>query len=505
MRASSLNIKFQEASLDHRGYVLQWLEEPHVKEFWDNSPEHREDILLFMKGRKEPSPYWDGIFDYWIGLINDEPYCLLMTSEILLSQSDLPAVWRTHLSKVGRTYSIDFMIGNRKYLGHGLGGPTLEDFTQFIREAVDPSIDTFFIDPADSNPRAKHVYEKGGFKRVATFYRDFQDEKNVKHYLMVKNFETLKALPAPTGPYRIGTVKYDLVDIYRKELEFTEGRLIPIQIYFPMDRGVHTLDQKIFEERAPGPWGPLHVLVHSHIADLSLLAGDQHPVIFLNHASAVAMTDYAFLAEDLSSHGYVVISIQHDLRSDKEEPSFWQGSSCSRNAKVVDNLLYVFEWLKTTQATFFSRKLDLNRIGFIGHSLGANSLLLWANRTIDSFYPDTRPALLSRIDQKNVRECLILLDATRFSSSFSNRYPLFFLFSEERDEYHKNTGCYDEMIRAGHQVKYYKGTTHISFMDHGCICPSETYFKGNPEERITFFNEIRKDIREFLKQQLGSN
>jgi RimJ/RimL family protein N-acetyltransferase len=182
-----LNLQFQKATVEYWSHVLRWLEEPHVKEFWDNSLEHREDIFIFMEGRKKRSPYWEGMFDYWIGLVNDEPYCLLMTSEILPSQLDLTEIWKMHLSKTGRTFSIDFMIGNKQYLNCGLGGPTLEAFTQFVQEEVDFSIDTFFIDPAANNPRAKHIYEKGGFTTVATFYRDFGDEKNVKHFLMVKN------------------------------------------------------------------------------------------------------------------------------------------------------------------------------------------------------------------------------------------------------------------------------------------------------------------------------
>lgn len=180
-------INFKRASLVYQENVLSWLEEPHIKEFWDTSWEHREDILIFMKGRQSPSPYWNGMFDYWIGIIEDEPYCLVMTSEVRSSQSDLPDVWRRYLSKEGKTFSIDFMIGNPKYLGRGLGGPTLEAFTRFIHESVDKSVDVFFIDPADSNPRAKHVYEKGGFTTVATFYRDCGPEKNVKHFLMVKD------------------------------------------------------------------------------------------------------------------------------------------------------------------------------------------------------------------------------------------------------------------------------------------------------------------------------
>lgn len=180
-------ITFKRASLEHQKDVQKWLEEPHVKEFWDNCPEHLEDIIIFMKGRKVPSPYWDGMFDYWIGLIDNKPYSLLMTSVILPSQTDLSELWKRHLSKTGKTFSIDFMIGNREYLGKGLSSPTLEAFTKFFSEEVDTAATTFFIDPADSNPRAKHVYEKAGFKNVGTFYRDCHDQKNVRHFLMVYN------------------------------------------------------------------------------------------------------------------------------------------------------------------------------------------------------------------------------------------------------------------------------------------------------------------------------
>ena len=205
-------ITFQKASLDYREPILQWLEEPHVKEFWDNSLQHREDILIFMEGRTEPSPYWDGIFDYWVGLIDNEPFCLLMTSEILPAQPDLTEVWKAHLSKTGRTFSIDFMIGNTKYLGRGLGGPTLEAFTLFINQ--DKSIDTFLIDPADTNPRAKHVYEKGGFKTVATFFRDSK-----KHFLMVKN---MKSKPIVIGISGIsGAGKSTLIKKLAKTLQAT--------------------------------------------------------------------------------------------------------------------------------------------------------------------------------------------------------------------------------------------------------------------------------------------
>lgn len=319
--------------------------------------------------------------------------------------------------------------------------------------------------------------------------------------------DSLIALPEPTGPYRIGTVKYDLEDIYRKDFQFPQGRLIPIQIYFPLEQGSHSVYPKIFEERAAlGPFEPLNVDGHSQPVDLSFLIGGQHPVVIINHASCVAMTDYAFLAEDLVSHGYIVISIQHDLQSDQNGPAFWEGRSCTRNAKVIDNILYVFEWLKTIQTSLFKGKINLKRVGLIGHSLGGNSLLFWLNRMLDSFQKDTRSALLPRVDQKDVKECLVLMETTRFSFPLNSRYPLFFLLAEEREAYQKDTGSYEQMARAGHKVCYYKGSTHISFMDHAYVNPKqhvdlkEEYFNGTSEERKAFFETVRKNVRVFLKE-----
>lgn len=178
-------IRFERASLVHKDCIDRWLGEPHVKEFWDTSQAHRDDILLFMKGRKKPSSYFGGIFTYWIGSIDNEPYCLGMTSEIKPDEPDLTDLDRQNLSKTKKTFSIDFMIGNRKYLGKGLASLSLEALTHFIHK-MDQSVDTFFIDPEENNTRAKHVYEKAGFVCVGEFQRSFNERESVRHFLMVK-------------------------------------------------------------------------------------------------------------------------------------------------------------------------------------------------------------------------------------------------------------------------------------------------------------------------------
>ena len=57
---------------------------------------------------------------------------------------------------------------------------------EFFQRKIDPSADTFFIDPAEHNPRAKHVYEKAGFMMMGDFEMDIGVFKGEQTYLMVK-------------------------------------------------------------------------------------------------------------------------------------------------------------------------------------------------------------------------------------------------------------------------------------------------------------------------------
>ena len=97
-----MKITFERASIQHNDTIFSWLAEPHIIEFWDNSQEHKDDILNFMEGRKEPSSYCDGLYTYWIGFIDNNPYCLVMTLQEK-HEYDLPKLKKIHLSKFGHT------------------------------------------------------------------------------------------------------------------------------------------------------------------------------------------------------------------------------------------------------------------------------------------------------------------------------------------------------------------------------------------------------------------
>ncbi len=179
------SITFEKINHHHESIIFEWLAEPHMQEFWDNSQEHKEDIINFINGRITPSNYFNGIFTYWVGMVDTNPFCFILTAEVN-KNDELPKIWQDHISKTGATYSIDFGIGNTNYLGKKLASPTLKLFTEFFQEKIDPSSDTFFIDPAEHNPRAKHVYENAGFKMVGDFEMDIGVFKGEQTHLMVK-------------------------------------------------------------------------------------------------------------------------------------------------------------------------------------------------------------------------------------------------------------------------------------------------------------------------------
>lgn len=190
-------IHFEKATLAHKDLIFEWLDEPHIKEFWDNSQEHKGDLLNFINGRKQH--YFYGTTRYWLGYYDNHPFCFVLSDELLSNQKDLTERRRVHLSKDGKTISLDFGIGNSAFLGKGLAAPTLMAFTKFYQGEIDPKADTFFIDPDENNPRTQHVYEKAGFKIIGKAVLQKGYFIGSESFIMVKKLETLVSIRPATS------------------------------------------------------------------------------------------------------------------------------------------------------------------------------------------------------------------------------------------------------------------------------------------------------------------
>jgi len=57
-----MNIHFEKAALKHIDIIFSWLQEKHIQEFWDNSQNHKDDILNFIY--EKPQKYFAGTMKY---------------------------------------------------------------------------------------------------------------------------------------------------------------------------------------------------------------------------------------------------------------------------------------------------------------------------------------------------------------------------------------------------------------------------------------------------------
>ncbi len=210
-----MNIYFEKVSISHLDIIFGWLAEPFVQEFWDNTQGHKDDILNFVNDRKEPSNYCDGKYVYWIASSNDHPFAMLMTIQET-AEDHIDDIKLNHLSKTGNTYGIDYMIGDKSYFGKGYGAKTLSEFIDFFRREFDVAADTFIIDPASDNPRAKHVYMQAGFEHIADFVMSGDCSGAGKsHHLLIRRFvPNVRLLPATVDDY--SEITHVSIDVWKQ-------------------------------------------------------------------------------------------------------------------------------------------------------------------------------------------------------------------------------------------------------------------------------------------------
>ncbi len=331
---------------------------------------------------------------------------------------------------------------------------------------------------------------------------------------MTKADAELFSLPNPTGPYQVGVVACDLFDPSRKSLEHANGRLVPIWVYFPMQKGENESYPKPLEERLSDGfrsipvWKQLCVKVHSkRLKTIEGLARDTfYPVVIFNHGNSMHMGDFGFIVEELASHGYVVITIQHQLASDEKRPRYLGGRDFDNYALVIRNDFFVFDWLQDHNKDVFHNSLDLKRTGLMGYSMGAHALMCLAQH---AFYSYKNAHLLPHRDKEGVRECFVTLDSQRIPFPHHSSCPLFMLMGGDREASDRESGETADMVRFHHRFCYYKGASHSSFTDYAYLnihepaTPDQVWFHGTAEERMLFFKKVRADILSFLHDALG--
>jgi dienelactone hydrolase len=212
-------------------------------------------------------------------------------------------------------------------------------------------------------------------------------------------------LPRPTGAYNVGMSTHFLKDISRHHND-EKSRPLLVRIYYP--------SVEIPKEYPPYLADTMHLykekIVHTYNVSAKDVAyldeirdwampdapidakNSPFPILFFSPGFLMAAQLYSSLIEEMASHGYVVVAINHtdacwpvifpDGSSSAILPEFAnvfsnKDRSCLQTFDItqevwIKDIGFVLSWLKNQPLTKF---LDLCRMGIFGHSFGGSTAI----------------------------------------------------------------------------------------------------------------------------------
>lgn len=217
----------------------------------------------------------------------------------------------------------------------------------------------------------------------------------------------LVVLPEPSGPSAVGTASLLLHDASRPG-PGEAGRALLVRLWYPAlpsDRqpAPYFLDARQAElnlRTSPLPLPPdlferTHGFAHAHGAPAS---AEPRPAVILSTGWSAPVEMYGALAEDLASHGYLVLGVSHPngagavVYPDGSEPGLDPALISPDEANNLDWALdveHVADWLVQTPGSEAARasvdladrgavraalaQLDPTRIAALGHSFGGSA------------------------------------------------------------------------------------------------------------------------------------
>ena len=141
--------------------VWEWLQRPHVKEWWRERDTYEELVEHYLPSIEGTDPT-----DLYVALLDDAPIGYVQTYLV----SDYPEY--AALVDVGeRVAGVDLLIGEAELTGRGIGTEMLRRFVDEIVFAK-PATIACIAGPETTNPASIRAFEKAGFRVVRDFIED---------------------------------------------------------------------------------------------------------------------------------------------------------------------------------------------------------------------------------------------------------------------------------------------------------------------------------------------
>jgi hypothetical protein len=220
------------------------------------------------------------------------------------------------------------------------------------------------------------------------------------------------SIPAPSGPFEVGTTIYELTDASRRELysDKDEARRFQIQVWYPAEpsaadeRAPWMNHAEVFSRSISTGLLDLPPFFLDHLALVKLPAykdskvastNDGYPIILFSHGWKGFNTQNTGQALQLASHGFVVIGVQHtygavvtvfdDRTLASNNPSALPSGAPDDEYDIAAHKLadqwagdmgfaldFIEEQNSDPQSPFFN-SLDPSLVGVYGHSTGGGA------------------------------------------------------------------------------------------------------------------------------------
>lgn len=223
-----------------------------------------------------------------------------------------------------------------------------------------------------------------------------------------------KPFPAPTGPYKVGTIAYTFTDADRKEKSSfnNEFRSVVVRLFYPaqafsnshkypylmgkisyvrdvMSRYYHI---PAFLTKCMFSHLQTHSYFHVKVADTQMT----YPVVLFSHGLLGLPSDmYLGIIENIASHGYIVAAIDHPyfniatqineklMSSDELSKAFNSMKSAEQKDFQTDaieiykaDMKFALDQLadfNSQNNNIFYHRLDLDHVAVMGHSAGGTA------------------------------------------------------------------------------------------------------------------------------------
>ncbi|BBH20686.1 carboxylic ester hydrolase [Paenibacillus baekrokdamisoli] len=268
----------------------------------------------------------------------------------------------------------------------------------------------------------------------------------------------------PTGPYAVGTTIFHWIDEQRGE-SYTENpddrRELMVQIWYPAAEGdgkkqsPYLQNASIMTGAISSKMLGLPAFTFSHLGlvkthallEAKLLDSEsRYPVLIFSHGMNGYRNQNMYQVEELASHGYIVVGIDYAYEAagsvypDGRAAMSKIGPNLTSNAKYDEHIplwtedatfvLNQVEQLNRNDSTGrFTGKIDIERIGMLGHSFGG--------------------AVTAQMMKKDSRvKAALSMDGGFYGPPVSEKgfgKPFFMMYSEET--YNKVMISYDDVAK----------------------------------------------------------